>query len=93
MTGMRTAWSAIAVAAALAVGAVAGGCGGGDDVSPQAAVADAATKTADAGTSRLALEVETELPGEEPVAFTGTGVFDYDAQRGRMAMDMSELLE
>jgi hypothetical protein len=78
---------------ALAAAAVLGGCGGGDGASPQAAVADAATKTADAGTSRLALEVETEVPGEEPVAFTGTGVFDYDGQRGRMAMDMSELLE
>ena len=88
-TPMGRTWSVLAVAAVFAVG-VANGCGGD---SPQSAVAEAATKTAEAGTSRLALEVETSLSGEEPVAFTGTGAFDYEGKRGRMRMDMSELLE
>ncbi len=88
---IRTAWVFLAVASALALAAA--GCGGDDGASPEAAVAEAATKTAEAGTSRVTLAVQTNLAGSEPVTFTGDGAFDYERKRGEMTMDMSEVIE
>jgi hypothetical protein len=90
---IRTAWVLLAVASAFAIALVGAGCGGGEGASPDAALAEAATKTAEAGTSRISLDVETKVSGAEPVAFTGTGAFDYEGKRGHMMMDMSELME
>ncbi len=71
------------------------GCGG-DEVSPEAAVAEAATKTADAGTSRMEFSATIEPPAavsSEELEFGGSGVFDYKARRGRLEYDLSGLLE
>jgi hypothetical protein len=70
----------------------AAGCGG-DDVSPEAAVAEAATKTADAGSSRVSFQAGisgSALP--ERIEFGGEGEFDYETQTGRLSYDMSDLI-
>lgn len=69
------------------------GCGGGD-VSADP-VAAAATKTADAGSSRVSFVGTMALveTGGEAVRFTGEGVFDYSARRGRLEYDLSDLVE
>jgi hypothetical protein len=80
---------------------VAAACGSGedasapkDDASPQAEVAAAAGKTADAGSYRaeFALTMDGAIPGSpgRRVAMDGEGVFDAKAQSGRMKFDMSE---
>ncbi len=80
---------------------VAAACGSGeeasapkDDASPQAEVAAAAGKTADAGSYRaeFALTMDGAIPGSpgRRVAMDGEGVFDAKAQSGRMTFDMSE---
>jgi hypothetical protein len=68
------------------------GCAG-EEVSPDAAVAEAATKTAEAGSSRVWFEAKmsgTALPDE--IEFGGEGEFDYERQTGRLSYDMSELI-
>ena len=77
----------------LLVPLTAAACGGSDgqrEVSPDSAVAEAATRTAEAGTSRVAYEAELsggELP--RPLTLAGEGEFDYDGQKGRLAYEMS----
>jgi hypothetical protein len=66
------------------------GCGG-DEFSPEAAVADAATKTTDAGSYRAEFSIAMEGLTPEPVTMTGEGLFDAKKQLGRMTFDMSEL--
>ena len=71
-------------------------CGGGDEVSPDAAVADAATKTTDAGSSRVAFTASMDLPAavsQETLEFSGEGVMNYKARQGRLTYDLSGLLE
>jgi hypothetical protein len=64
---------------------------GGESLSPQAAVAQAATKYEEAGSSRVSMSATmTGVPGG-PFTFTGEG--EFDRERGRMTMDMSELGE
>ncbi len=68
------------------------GCGG-DDISPEAAVAEAASKTTEAGSSRVSFQAEisgSALP--ERIEFGGEGEFDYETQTGRLAYDMSDLI-
>jgi hypothetical protein len=69
---------------------VATGCGANDtlDVDP---VANAASKTTEAGSSRVAFETTMVADGER-MAFGGEGIFSYDEVRGSMTMDMSSLL-
>jgi hypothetical protein len=66
---------------------------GGDELSPEAAVAEAATKTADAGSSRASFELKmsgTGLP--RPMTMSGEGTFDYDGRRSEATFDMSDVL-
>jgi hypothetical protein len=65
-----------------AVGLVA--CGGAASLDP---VAQAATKTLGAGTSRIELTA-TVKDGTE-VGATGKGIYDYHAARGRMTFEFS----
>ena len=83
---MRT-WSITLLLAALAL-AMLTACGS-EDLSPQAAVAQAATKTADAGSSRVAYDV-TMSGGAVPqeIQMEGEGAFDYEHRRGETTMEM-----
>lgn len=65
-------------------------CGANDtlDLDP---VANAAAKTSDAGSSRVAFEVKVGGGGEN-MAFGGEGVFAYDEVRGSMTMDVSSVV-
>ena len=54
------------------------------------AVAAAAAKTSDAGSSRVALQLSANLLGHD-VELQGRGVFDYAAARGRFQLDASSL--
>ena len=77
-------------------------CGGGgddgagrDERSPAKAVAAAATKTADAGSSRMSFTAVIDPPkavSQKPFQFGGTGVFDYESRRGRLNYDLAGLL-
>jgi hypothetical protein len=80
------------IAAALAAIGLAG-CGGSENLaeglSPQAAVAEAATKTAEAGSARVSFTGTMEgVPGG-PFTFTGEG--EFSDRQGRMTFDMSDL--
>jgi predicted transcriptional regulator len=70
------------------------GCGGASaPVTPQAAVVQAAEKTADAGSSRASFEITMTGLGPEPFTMTGEGIFDSSERKGRMTMDLSALAE
>jgi LppX_LprAFG lipoprotein len=72
---------------ALTLAALPLACGG-DDLSPKAAVAEAATKTADAGSARVSFNGEmTGVPGG-PLEIRGEG--EFEGQRGRITFDMSD---
>jgi hypothetical protein len=77
---------ALLVAVALAAIGLAG-CGS-EELSPQAAVAQSATKTADAGSARFTFTgTMSGVPGG-PFTFEGEGAFS--GQQGRMTFDMSD---
>jgi hypothetical protein len=62
-------------------------CGGGE-LSPEAAVAEAATKTEDAGSARVTFTgTLTGVPGG---SFTISGEGEFAKQRGRMTFDLSD---
>jgi hypothetical protein len=75
------------LATVTALAALAAGCSS-DAASPSAAVAEAATKTTDAGSARLVYTAT--LSGGQLGGFemSGEGAFDYDANRGRMTYEM-----
>ena len=79
---------------ALSLGA---GCGGGDGgdggggSSAEAAIAEAALKTTEAGTYRASFEMTFQGLTRDPISMRGEGLFDGEARRGRMTFDMSEL--
>ena len=54
-------------------------------------VANAATKTSDAGSARMAFTMAMKMNGKT-TKFCGGGMFDFDGHRGAMTMDMSSLL-
>ncbi len=66
------------------------GCGAKDtlDLDP---VANAASKTTEAGSSRVTFETTMVVAGKK-LAFGGEGIFAYDEGQGSMTMDMSSLL-
>jgi hypothetical protein len=75
----------------LLLAATATACGGGrlDEAPPDANVAEAADRTAEAGSARIAL-VGTIVGGPvDGASFTGEG--EFAGERGRMSMDLSEL--
>ena len=78
---------------ALALSTVVGvGCGA-DDLSPENAVANAATRTSEAGTSRISFSGALKVSdfGGKTLRFTGEGIFDYRSTLGRVRYDLSEM--
>jgi hypothetical protein len=74
----------------LAVTLVLSGCGSKDALTLDP-VAEAASKTTSAGSSRVSFESTMWLLGRE-VSFGAEGLYDYERQRGALTMDMSALL-
>jgi hypothetical protein len=83
---MRRALLAVQLVA-LAVGLA--GCGG--DTLSLDPVADAATKTTQAGSSRVAFQM-TMKGGAQTFSFDAEGIFAYDEQRGSLTMDLSSVV-
>ena len=75
------------VALALLAAAAFGSRGGFESD----AVAAAATKTGEAGSSRVAFQLTGNVLGRD-VRLRGQGAFDYEAARGRFELDASSLL-
>jgi outer membrane lipoprotein-sorting protein len=75
----------------LAAALVVSACGGGDSVSA-APVAEAATKTTEAGSSRIEFTMAIEAEGKR-FRMSGDGVFDYSRPRGRIMVDLGNLAE
>lgn len=73
--------------------AFAAACGGGEALSPEAAVAEAVTNSVEAGTSRVSLELTMTGVGDKPVTITGEGVQDSQEHRARFTFDLSEVGE
>jgi hypothetical protein len=86
--------SVVALVIASAIAAVGAGCGA-DTLSPEAALADAATKTSDAGSSRVSFTGTFTFADSDggPIPFTGSGVFSYDDLTGRFTYDFSGYAE
>ena len=83
---VRTSVGAVAIALTLA------GCGG-DDVALDS-VADAASKTTAAGSSRVAATTRMEMEAlPRPVEIEMDGAVDYERQTGRYSIDMSDMAE
>jgi hypothetical protein len=78
------------VVAALISGALVG-CGGGDEASPNEAVAEAATKTTDEGSSRIAFNASVKYPRRDAVTVSGDGVVDYKRRWARTTYDFSQI--
>lgn len=66
-------------------------CGGGEALSPEAAVAEAATKSQEAGSSRVSLELTMTGLADEPITITGEGIQDSEQQLARFTFDLSEI--
>ena len=66
-------------------------CGGGEQLSPEAAVAEAATKSQAAGSSRVALELTMTGVAAEPLRITGEGIQDPEQQLAGFTMDLSQV--
>jgi hypothetical protein len=88
--GLRLALLAVAVAA------VAAGCGGRDGSTANGEligfeqVSQAATASADATSARFELDMTMTLPGsDKPFAFSGAGAFDATTDRASLTFDMS----
>jgi len=64
---------------------------GGEELSPQAAVAEAATKSQNAGSSRVVLELTMTGIAPEPLSITGEGIQDPEQQLARFTMDLSQV--
>lgn len=66
-------------------------CGGSKDALTLDPVAEAASKTTEAGSSRVAFDSTMWLLGKE-VSFSAQGLYDYERQRGSLTMDLSSVL-
>jgi hypothetical protein len=66
-------------------------CGGGEALSPEAAVAEAATNSQEAGSSRVSLELTMTGIAAEPLTITGEGIQDPEQQLASFTMDLSEV--
>ena len=73
----------------LAVAVVAAACGLRTGFQTDA-VAAAAARTSDAGSSRIAFQLKVNLLGRD-VELQGQGAFDYEAARGQFQLDASSL--
>jgi hypothetical protein len=81
--------SFLALAAALLASLTLAACSGGDSVSLES-VADAATRTESAGSSRMALVMSMDVQGKR-FDVLAEGAFDYKRSRGWMDMDLSSV--
>lgn len=81
--------STLALAAALLASLTLAACSGGDSVSLES-VADAATRTESAGSSRMALVMSMDVQGKR-FDVLAEGAFDYKRSRGWMDMDLSSM--
>ena len=79
------------IALLLAALLVLPACGGGDSVAAHP-VAEAATKTTEAGSSRIEFTMAIEAAGQS-FRMRGDGVFDYSPSRGRMTLDLGNFAE
>ncbi len=80
---------ATAVACVVAVMVLWGACSDSDDgASARETLVSAPEKTFRAGSSRVAIEVETR-GGERPGVVRGEGAFDFSGRRGRISFDLS----
>jgi hypothetical protein len=79
----------LATTAALFAALTLAACSGGDSVSLES-VAQAASQTESAGSSRMALVMSLEIDGERFEVFA-EGAFDYKRSRGWMDMDLGAL--
>jgi hypothetical protein len=85
---MRRTFASLLLAALAGLSIAA--CGS-EELSPQAAVAEAADKTSDAGSARVSFTgTVAGIPGGP---FTMTGEGEFAGQRGRMTFDMSDFAE
>lgn len=66
-------------------------CGGAEALSPEAAVAEAATKSQEAGSSRVSLELTMTGIAPEPLTITGEGIQDPEQQLAGFTMDLSQV--
>ena len=88
---MKRVLALVVLAAVGAVAIVLATSGGGIGVEQ---IAEAADKTQRAGSSKMSMRGEMEMPGAgEKVPFTAEGVIDASGRRGRMTIDMSKLAE
>jgi hypothetical protein len=81
--------ASIALLASLLAAVTLAGCSGGDTVSLES-VAQAASRTESAGSSRMALVMSMEADGKRFEVFA-EGAFDYKRARGWMDMDLGAL--
>lgn len=63
----------------------------GEDLSPQAAVGEAATRSREAGSSRVVLELTMTGIAPEPLTITGEGIQDPEQQLAGFTMDLSQV--
>ena len=87
---MRVKRGLVLIPLVVALALLATACGS-QQVLQRDAVASAAARTADAGSSRVAFEINASPLGRD-VTVRGQGAFDYEASRGRIEIDASSLL-
>ena len=87
---MRVRRGLVFVPLVVALALFAAACGS-QNVLQRDAVASAAARTADAGSSRVAFEI-TASPFGRDVTVRGQGAFDYEASRGRLELDAPSML-
>jgi len=73
----------------VAASATLAACGA-DDLSPET-IANAAKTTTETGGSRLEMNLAMTTPDGQEIEMTGHGVMDMAGQRGRLAIDLSQV--
>lgn len=91
----NTILASLMAALALALAAVAAGCGGASTTAPELTnFTQVAQKSAAADTARFALTVDLTVPGAgEELSFSAEGGFDTPAGRAQLTVDLSSLAE
>ena len=87
---MKRLLALLPLAAILGALLVLTGCGSKDALTLDP-VASAASKTTEAGSSRVAFETTMQLFGKD-MSFSADGLFDYDDSTGSMTLDMGSML-
>jgi hypothetical protein len=93
---MQRRFPALACAVVVALAGCGGGSSGGSGdatsgATPIQAVQAAATKTGDAGSSRVAFTIAMSSAGSQQATITGEGAFDGTQHEGEMTMDLTKL--